>query len=91
MTESRARNGAPHARDHTLLQQARGTEACNRICDRYGLPLKDPASHRIAQRRIANVDDLHGSPKMFDAFSPRGNGINCTIPGQNIKQAPVGQ
>ena len=52
----RARNGAPHARGYTLLQQARGTEACNRIHNRNRLPLKDPAGHRIAQGRIANID-----------------------------------
>jgi hypothetical protein len=59
----RARNGAPHARGYTLLKQARGTKARNRIHDRNRLPLKNPAGHRIAQGRIANIDQLHGSPQ----------------------------
>jgi hypothetical protein len=55
--------GHPHAYDYTPLQQARGTEACNRINNRYRLPLEDPAGHGIAQRRVANVDYLHMSPQ----------------------------
>ena len=43
-------------RGYTLLQQARGTEARNRIRDRNCLSLKYPAGHRIAQGRIANID-----------------------------------
>lgn len=61
----RARNGVPTRPRLHALQQARGTEACNRINNRYRLPLEDPAGHSIAQRRVANVDYLHMSPQNF--------------------------
>ncbi len=64
--------GRPHARVYTLLQQARGTEACNRINNRNRLPLEDPAGHRIAQRCVTNVDYLHAPPKPLDALSLGG-------------------
>ena len=46
-----------------LLQQARRTEASNRIDHRRGLPLEEPTAHCITQRRAANIDQLHGSPQ----------------------------
>src|ERR1700730_1811073 len=53
------------SRGSALLQQARGAKARNRINDRNWLPLEYPACYRVAQRRIANVDYLHGSPQIL--------------------------
>jgi hypothetical protein len=76
------------SRGSALLQQARGTKARNRINDRNWLPLEYPAGHRIAQRRIANVDYLHSSPIFLDALS-LGSAISRTV--WEKYQAPTGR
>jgi hypothetical protein len=43
----------------TTLQQARGAETSDRISQRHGFSLKDPASHREPQRRVAQMNDFH--------------------------------
>ena len=57
-----------------------------------GCSLKDPAGHRIAQGRIANIDELHGSPQIVRcSFAVWGSATSRTVRGQINNQAPVGQ
>jgi hypothetical protein len=66
------RNRAPHAQGYTLLQQARGTKARNRIHNRNRLPLKDPAGYGISEGCIANIGQFHSSPHMVRCFFALG-------------------
>src|SRR6476646_5992247 len=61
----------------TLLQQARGTKACDRINHRNCFSLKDPAGYCETEGRITNVDDLHRSPQI----------VRCSFAFGGVRQA----
>ena len=64
MRDKAARNGVPHAQTGDSLQQARSTESCDRIQNRF--PPEDPAGHREAQRRIAQMNQFHGPTPSYN-------------------------
>ena len=89
-----ARNGAPHAQylQKTPLQQARRAKTRYRISHRHRLPLENPAGHRVSQRRIAKVSQLHNSPQnRQNAFAFGGVDRTPNVRLQPTKRTPLGQ
>src|ERR1700730_2545937 len=44
------------------LKEAPGAETSDRINQRHGFSLKNPASHREPQRRVTQMNKFHDSP-----------------------------
>lgn len=56
--------------ERETLQQARGTQTRHRIgCYLHRLPPEDPTSHRKPQRRVPDMNQLHGTHPRFRGSS----------------------
>ena len=90
--QSGTQRGTARPKKQLPLQQARRAKTSDRIHYQHWLPLEDPAGHRISQRHIAEMNQLHNSPQIKTMPSHLGGvGQNLSLHAHSSKQAPVGQ
>jgi hypothetical protein len=56
----------------SALKKALRAEPFDRVCDRQSLPLENPAGHRKAYRRIAQMHHSHKYPQSGSTRGPSG-------------------